>query len=61
MKQEYQAYKVVWEIGVSATSPKEAAEKALKVQRDPGSAATVFTVYTDQKVVCLGLEEEEDA
>lgn len=36
--------RVVWEIDISADSPKEAAECALKIQRDNDSTATVFTV-----------------
>ena len=37
-------YKVSWKIEVSANSEKEAAEFALKIQRDPGSDATHFEV-----------------
>jgi hypothetical protein len=37
-------YKVSWEIDVLAASPREAAEKALAIHRDPGSIATVFNV-----------------
>jgi hypothetical protein len=40
-------YRVVWEIDISADSPREAAEKALAIQRDPNSTATVFDV-TDE-------------
>lgn len=39
-----QFYHVTWEIDIGAASPKEAAEKALAIQRDPGSLATVFDV-----------------
>ena len=37
-------YEVVWRIQLDATSPREAAEKALKYQRDRGSDAVVFEV-----------------
>jgi len=37
-------YKVRWEIDVDARSHREAARKALKIQRDPESLATVFEV-----------------
>lgn len=38
------SYRVVWEIDIDAKSPKEAAKKALKIQRDKSSMATVFDV-----------------
>jgi len=37
-------YRVLWEIDVEADSPREAAKKALEIQRDPASMATAFTV-----------------
>jgi hypothetical protein len=37
-------YTVKWLIEVEAETPKEAAEKALKIQRDPESIATFFDV-----------------
>jgi hypothetical protein len=38
-------YRVLWEIDIfDADSPREAAEKALEIQRKPDSIATVFTV-----------------
>jgi hypothetical protein len=37
-------YHVNWEIELSADSPREAAAKALAIQRDPDSIATVFEV-----------------
>ena len=40
-------YKVFWEIDVEADSPKEAAQKALEIQRDPESQALVFNVNND--------------
>ncbi len=36
---------VTWEIDIDASSPEEAARKALKIQRDPESVATVFDVF----------------
>lgn len=41
-------YRVVWEIDLDADSPREAAEIALRVQRDTDSLATVFAV-TDER------------
>lgn len=35
---------VSWEIQVTASSAEEAARKALAIQRNPGSTATVFAV-----------------
>jgi len=37
-------YRVSWEIDIDADSPREAAERALEIQRRPDSTATVFTV-----------------
>lgn len=37
-------YLVTWEIDIDADSPREAAEKALAIQRNPESTATVFQV-----------------
>ena len=36
---------VRWEINIEADSPREAAENALEIQRDPSSIATVFNVW----------------
>lgn len=38
-------YYVSWDIVVEANSPREAAEIAQRIQRDPESVATVFQVY----------------
>ena len=43
-KEEMREYLVTWEIQVKACTHREAAEEALKVQRDPDSIATVFFV-----------------
>ena len=47
-------YRVLWEIDIfDADSRREAAEKALEIQRRPDSTATVFTVRneTDESAV----------
>jgi hypothetical protein len=41
-------YLVTWEINIDATSPREAAELALQMQRDPNNTATVFQVWTEE-------------
>lgn len=41
-------YLVTWEIDIEADSPREAAEAALHIQRDPDSIATVFKVDGQQ-------------
>jgi hypothetical protein len=38
-------YRVAWEIDVEAESPRQAAEEALKIQREPQSTTTVFKVF----------------
>ena len=42
-----QIYFVTWEIDIEAETPIEAAQKALEIQRRPGSNANVFDV-TDE-------------
>jgi hypothetical protein len=42
-------YLVTWDIDIDADSPKEAAEKALVIQRDPESVATVFRIEDDDR------------
>ena len=37
-------YRVVWEIEVDAESPEDAAQQALRIQRDSSSLATVFYI-----------------
>lgn len=39
-----QAYTVTWTIEVEAADPRQAAQAALAIQRDPQSTATVFRV-----------------
>lgn len=40
-------YYVEWSINVNATSPAEAAEIALQIQRDMSSIATCFDVFDE--------------
>jgi hypothetical protein len=40
-------YLVSWTIEIEAESPQEAAEKALEIQQDPDSIATVFDVASN--------------
>jgi hypothetical protein len=37
-------YRVRWDINIDAETPREAAERALEIQRDPESIALVFGV-----------------
>jgi hypothetical protein len=56
-------YHVTWEIELNADSPCEAAVKALAIQRDPDSIATVFDVTdkagTTEQIDLAEVEEEE--
>jgi len=38
------SYRVVWTIDIEADTPRQAAEKALEIQRDSDSMATCFEV-----------------
>jgi hypothetical protein len=40
-------YVVTWTVDITADSPEAAARKALAMQRDPDSIATVFTVLSE--------------
>lgn len=42
-------FRVAWEIDIDADSPEEAARKALEIQRDPNSIATVFAVFSPKQ------------
>ncbi len=42
------SYHITWEIDIDADSPREAAEEAQRIQRDPTSLATVFTVHEEE-------------
>ena len=50
--------RVCCEIDVDARTPREAARKALAIQRDPKSIATVFDVQYQGKMVRVDLSEE---
>jgi len=52
-------YRVKWQMSFFADSPKEAAEKALKVQRNPNSIATYFTVESHQAIYNVDLLHDE--
>jgi hypothetical protein len=53
--------RVVWEVNVDADGPREAAEKALAMQRNPESTATVFDVTNEHgQTVRVDLMEAED-
>lgn len=47
MTEEEKEYRVVWEIDIVASSPREAAKQALEIQRDPESLATVFDILDE--------------
>lgn len=51
-------YTVIWEIDIYANSPEEAAEKALAVQRDTDSMATVFQVWDSEGCYDIDLMED---
>ncbi|MEI6166504.1 MAG: hypothetical protein WCS52_04860 [bacterium] len=51
--------RVRWEIDVDARTAREAARKALEIQRDPGSIATVFDVQHKGKTVRVDLLSEQ--
>jgi putative heme degradation protein len=58
-------YLVEWHVNVSAATPREAAQQALDIQRDPESWATVFQVtehdtFTDPVEIDL-LDDQGDA
>lgn len=52
------SYRVRWEIDLAADDPGEAAARALAIQRNPDSTATVFDVTDAQgNTVRVDLEE----
>jgi hypothetical protein len=55
-------FRVIWEIDIEATGPKEAAQQAREIQLIPGMSATVFDVwaYTAGKMHRIDLVEEPD-
>lgn len=50
-------YRVTWKIDINAESPREAAEEARRIQRDPDSTANVFDV-TPHENLNIDLDEE---
>lgn len=40
-------YTVHWEIELDAESPRDAAEQALRIHRDPQSLAIAFSIYDE--------------
>lgn len=55
-------YRVIWEIDVTADSPRAAAEAAQRIQRTPNAWATVFEVWDDTgDCTKIDLLEEDDA
>lgn len=51
-------YRVLWEIEVTAESPKEAVKRAREIQLDPESIATVFEVSEVPELIDLDPESE---
>jgi hypothetical protein len=54
-------YLVTWEIDMEAATPREAAQKALDIMRDPESIGTVFKVCDAQQEYVIDLLEGEGA
>jgi len=55
------SFRVTWEIDIDAASPREAAEKALHIQRDVDSIATVFTVAEKRHLQQIDVRPESPA
>lgn len=55
-------YEVAWTIDIYADDPDEAAAKALEIQRDPESIATVFEVHdtVSDEVHTIDVDWERD-
>ncbi|MBV7674077.1 hypothetical protein STHAL_32030 [Streptomyces halstedii] len=51
-------YTVTWKIELDVHDPVEAARKALAIQRNPGSWATVFTIHDGVQAVTVDLDPE---
>jgi hypothetical protein len=50
-------YRVTWEIDIDAESPRQAAERALEIHRDPKSIATVFEVQNREDLITVNLSK----
>lgn len=48
MAKKLREYRVTWEMNLYASSAREAAKEALKIQRDLGSLAVVFDIWDDK-------------
>lgn len=57
-------YHVTWDIDLHADSPEAAAREALRIQRNPESIATVFTVIPEdgdpQQIDLAAIDEEHE-
>lgn len=53
-------YRVMWEIDIEAESPRQAAEKALEIQREAGSEAVVFSVTQIIRTHLVDLLEDSE-
>ncbi|MBT2439750.1 hypothetical protein J7E93_06365 [Streptomyces sp. ISL-36] len=51
-------FHVTWEIDLDAANAVDAARKALAIQRDAGSWATVFTVHGEAQTVTVDLDPD---
>ncbi|MEJ8639950.1 hypothetical protein [Streptomyces sp. MS2.AVA.5] len=49
---------VTWEIDLNAADPVDAARKALAIQRNAASWATVFTVHGDTQTATVDLDPD---
>jgi len=48
-------YNVTWEIDIIARSPRDAAEQARKIMRDPDSDPSIFTVANNDRKITIDL------
>jgi hypothetical protein len=53
-------YLVTWEIEMEAETPREAAQRALDIMRDPESIGTVFKVCDAKHEHVIDLLDEDD-
>lgn len=51
-------YLVEWSMDILADSPEEAAEKALKIHRDPTSIATIFKITPVSQIRIIDTAED---
>ena len=52
-------FRVSWVIDIEADSAEAAAREALRIQRDPQSIATVFTVVATKEGAALSAQSEQ--